>query len=139
MSGAVAQLVTLDGEEGIDNELWGGWPPAGFAFGNFPGAPCSAIHAIMPHEMEMEDVMHVKTVGKSGQISLGKALAGSGFIVETLPSGDIMLRRAVVVPLNERWVHEPAMRRKLAKADAWAQANAPEETDLDQLAAQYSR
>lgn len=93
----------------------------------------------MPHEMEMEDVMHVKTVGKSGQISLGKALAGSGFIVETLPSGDIMLRRAVVVPLNERWVHEPAMRRELAKADAWAQANAPEETDLDQLAAQYSR
>ena len=44
--------------------------------------------------------MQVKTVGKSGQISLGKALAGSGFIVEALPDGDIMLKRVVVVPLN---------------------------------------
>ena len=83
--------------------------------------------------------MQVKTVGKSGQISLGKALAGSGFIVEALPDGDIMLKRAVVVPLNERWAHEPVMQKKLAKADAWAQMHAPEETDLDQLAAQLSK
>jgi hypothetical protein len=93
----------------------------------------------MRHETEMGVSMQVKTVGKSGQISLGKALAGSGFIVEPLPDGDIMLKRAVVVPLNERWVHEPAMQRKLAKADAWAKTNAPEETDLDQLEAQLSK
>lgn len=77
--------------------------------------------------------MQIKTVGKSGQISLGKALAGMGFVVEPLPGGDIMLRRAVVVPLNERWAHEPEMAEKLAQADAWAQANTPQETDLDEL------
>jgi hypothetical protein len=87
----------------------------------------------------MEVSMQVKTVGKSGQISLGKALAGSGFIVEALPDGDIMLKRAVVVPLNERWAHEPVIKKKLAKADTWAQTHAPEETDLDQLEAQLSK
>lgn len=32
----------------------------------------------------------LKIVGKSGQISLGKALAGMGFVMETLHGGDIL-------------------------------------------------
>ena len=79
--------------------------------------------------------MHIKTVGKSGQISLGKAMAGMGFIVEEMPGGDIMLKRAVVVPLNERWAHEPGTKAKLAQADAWMRGNPPAETNLDQLEA----
>jgi len=75
----------------------------------------------------------IKTVGKSGQISLGKALAGMGFIMEELPGGDIMLRRAVVVPMNERWLHEPAMKEQLARADGWMRQNPPRKTDLDEL------
>lgn len=83
--------------------------------------------------------MHIKTVGKSGQISLGKALAGMGFIVEEMSSGDIMLKRAVVVPLNERWVHEPEMKAKLAQADAWLRGNPPSETNLDELEAKQGK
>ncbi len=80
--------------------------------------------------------MHaIKTVGKSGQISLGKALAGMEFIMEELPGGDIMLKRAVVVPMNERWLHEPAMKEKLAHADEWMRQNPPRETSLDELEA----
>lgn len=75
----------------------------------------------------------IKTVGKSGQISLGKALAGMGFIMEELPGGDIMLKRAVVVPMNERWLHEPAMKERLARADGWMRQNPPRKTDLDEL------
>ena len=82
----------------------------------------------------MEDVMHhIKTVGKSGQISLGKAMSGMGFIMEELPGGDIMLKRAVVVPMNERWLHEPAMKKKLARADEWMRKNPTQETNLDEL------
>lgn len=78
--------------------------------------------------------MHtIKTVGESGQISLGKALAGMGFIVEELPDGDIMLKRAVVVPMNECWLHVPAMKKKLAQADAWMRQKPPQETNLDEL------
>ena len=77
--------------------------------------------------------MEIKTVGRSGQISLGKALAGMGFIMEKLPGGDIMLRRAVVVPMNERWLHEPERKDRLTQADEWMQRNPPRETDLDEL------
>ena len=83
-----------------------------------------------------EVLMHtIKVVGKSGQISLGKALAGMEFLVEQLPGGDIVLKRAVVIPQNERWLHEPAMKEKLAKADAWMLENKPQETDIDALEA----
>ncbi len=80
--------------------------------------------------------MHaIKTVGRSGQISVGKALAGMDFIMEELPGGDIILKRAVVVPMNERWLHEPDMKQKLARADDWVRRNPPCETSLDDLEA----
>lgn len=75
----------------------------------------------------------LKTVGKSGQISIGKALAGREFVVEELPDGDIILKRAIVVPINERWLHEPAMKEKLARADEWMRQNPPRETGIDEL------
>jgi hypothetical protein len=75
----------------------------------------------------------IKTVGKSGQISVGKALAGMEFIMEQLPGGDIVLKRAVVVPMNETWLHEPAMKERLARAAEWRRQNPPCETDLDKL------
>ncbi len=82
-----------------------------------------------------EGVMNIKTVGKSGQISLGKALAGTEFIMEMLPDGDILLKHAVVMPINERWLHEPAMKAKLARADEWMRNNPAKETDLEKVAA----
>ncbi|MFM9969241.1 MAG: hypothetical protein ACKVQK_12695 [Burkholderiales bacterium] len=78
--------------------------------------------------------MQIKIVGKSGQISLGKSFAGMGFIMETLPGGDILLKHAVVVPVNERWLHEPAMKKKLARADQWMCDNPAKETDLKEFA-----
>jgi hypothetical protein len=86
-----------------------------------------------------ENAMQVKTVGKSGQISLGKAMAGMGFIMEEMPGGDIMLKRAVVVPLNEGWAHEPEMKAKLTRADAWMRENSAAETNLDQLEAKLDK
>lgn len=77
----------------------------------------------------------IKTVGKSGQISLGKALAGKGFIMEVLPGGDVILKHAVVVPMNERWLHEPDMKKRLAQADEWMRQNPPRKSDLDELEA----
>jgi hypothetical protein len=75
----------------------------------------------------------IKIVGKSGQISLGKALAGAEFIMEEQPGGDIVLKRAVVIPVDERWAHEPAIQEKLARADAWLRKNRPAATDLSAL------
>ena len=78
--------------------------------------------------------MHsIKTVGKSGQISLGKAMAGMGFIMEELPGGDIMLKRAVVVPMNERLL-DPAVQAQLEAAREWRKKNPAKATDLAALA-----
>ena len=80
-------------------------------------------HAVMQSCGIKEMMMELKVVGKSGQISVGKAMAGMGFIMETLPGGDILLKHAIVVPANERWLHEPAMKEKLARADEWMRNN----------------
>ena len=77
--------------------------------------------------------MHnIKTVGKSGQISLGKAMAGMGFIVQELPGGDIVLKRAVVIPMNERLL-DPAVHAELEAARKWRRSNPAKATDLAAL------
>jgi hypothetical protein len=83
-------------------------------------------------EIAME-VDTIRTVGRSGQISLGKALAGTSFLVEELPGGDVLLKRARVVPANEYWLHEPATKEKIDAALEWMRRNPPRETDLDAL------
>lgn len=77
-----------------------------------------------------------KTVGKSGQISLGKSLAGSEFIVETLPAEHIFLKRAGIIPANERWLHTPEMREKMARAEAWMRDHPLLENNLEELESQ---
>jgi len=77
----------------------------------------------------------VKTVGKRGQFCLGKTLAGVAFILEELPNGDLLLKRAVPLQEHERWLHTPQMRKKLAKADAWRRRHPPRETNLEALEA----
>lgn len=80
--------------------------------------------------------MDLKTVGRSGQISLGKDLAGTDFLVEKLADGDIILRRAKVVPLNEKWLNKPQVKERLARADEWMDENPPSETDVEALEAE---
>ena len=75
----------------------------------------------------------IKIVGKSGQISLGKLLAGKGFVLEILSTGDILLKHSVVVPAQEQWLHTPAMRKKLAQADAWMDRNVAAKTPLSDI------
>lgn len=78
--------------------------------------------------------MHaMKTVGKSGQITLGKSLVGQEFLIEELPTGDIMLKRASNIPAEELVFHTPQMTRALAEADQWFAKNPPRATDLDEL------
>ena len=80
----------------------------------------------------------VKTVGQSGQISVGKALIGRSFVVELLPDGDVLLKRAVIVPANEAWVHTPAMTARLTAAREWANRTPRRDTDLAALDRAYA-
>ena len=75
----------------------------------------------------------LKMVGTSGQLSLGKKYAGKYFKVEPQTDGAVLLRPMKVVPDAEAWVHEPAMREQLRRADEWARRTPRDETKLDEL------
>jgi hypothetical protein len=76
----------------------------------------------------------VKRIGETGQVSVGKSLAGKLVRVEPAPDG-IMLRFVVdVAEKDVWWLHEP-YKSKLKDAIAWARKNPPAETDLDALLA----
>ena len=75
----------------------------------------------------------VKLVGKSGQISLGKRLAGKRLRVEFREDGSILLTCVLVVPESELWTLEEPHRSRINRGLAWAAQNPPEETDLASL------
>lgn len=75
----------------------------------------------------------VKTVGSSGQISLGKQFAGRQVTVEELEPGVWLVKTARVIPDNELWVHQPAVKEALDRSLEWAANNPRSETDLDKL------
>jgi len=67
----------------------------------------------------------LKMVGNSGQISLGKKYAGKYFEVREQEDGVIVMTPMRVIPESEAWLHTLEMREKLARADAWMDADAP--------------
>ena len=75
----------------------------------------------------------IKTVGSSGQISLGKQYAGRHVLVDELEPGVWIVKVGEFVPENERWLQEPGAREDLEEAIAWAERNPPRETDLTEL------
>jgi hypothetical protein len=80
--------------------------------------------------------MTVKTVGASGQISLGKEYAGRTVIVENPEEGVWIIRTAQVIPESERWLHEEPAKSKLEAGLSWAAETPAAATDLDAFEAE---
>lgn len=79
----------------------------------------------------------VKTIGSSGQISLGKEYAGRPVLVEEIEEGVWLIKTARIIPDNEMWMHkEPAKspaKSRIDEAVKWADKNKSTETDLEAL------
>ncbi len=75
----------------------------------------------------------IKSIGSSGQISLGKEHAGRQVLVENPEPGVWVIRTATVIPDNEKWIHTPTIKKDLTAALAWAQKTPPKATDLSKL------
>ena len=73
----------------------------------------------------------VKTIGVNGQISLGKQYAGQQVLIEEREAGVWLIRAADVIPCNERWLHEPDHKAKLAAAISWAAENKASDVNDD--------
>jgi hypothetical protein len=83
--------------------------------------------------LAIETKTSVKVIGANGQISLGKEYAGRQVLVEEREPGVWFVRTAIVIPENERWLHEPKTAASLQAAMEWTVKNKPQETDLNTL------
>ena len=81
----------------------------------------------------------IKTVGKSGQISLGKNYAGKTLRMRRQPDGSILLTPVAVIPESQLWTLQEPHRSAIERGMAWAADNPPAETDLDELLARQDR
>lgn len=77
--------------------------------------------------------MTIKTIGASGQISLGKEYAGRTVMIENPGEGVWIIRTAQVIPDNEMWLHQEPAHAKVAAGLAWAEATPAEGTDIDEF------
>lgn len=75
----------------------------------------------------------VKSIGTSGQISLGKEYAGRQVLIEKPAEGVWIIRTASIIPDNETWLHNPATQQRLKSAIAWAKKNPARASSPDQL------
>ena len=78
----------------------------------------------------------IKRVGKSGQISLGKQLAGQYFREQRQDDGSIVLVPVVVLSKSHWSVRDEG---KIRNAIAWAAENPPQESDVDELVAKTEK
>ena len=62
----------------------------------------------------------IKSVGRSGQISLGKKFAGQTVLVDQIEAGVWIVKVGRFVPNNEQWLHQPKIRSEIDEAIAWA-------------------
>ena len=81
----------------------------------------------------------IKTVGRSGQISLGKKFAGQTVMLDEIEAGVWIVKIGRFIPDNEKWLHRPDVQAELNEAIAWAEGNPPEDTNLEELEARGKR
>jgi hypothetical protein len=77
----------------------------------------------------------IKTVGSSGQISLGKKFAGQTVLLDEIETGVWIVKLGRFIPENEKWLHRPEVQAELNEAIAWAEENPPKRTNFDKLEA----
>ncbi|MDY0223528.1 MAG: hypothetical protein RBR67_20580 [Desulfobacterium sp.] len=81
----------------------------------------------------------IKTVGSSGQISLGKKFAGQTVLLDEIDTGVWIVKLGRFIPDNERWLHQPGVQAELKEAIAWTEKNPPGDTNFEELEARIKQ
>ena len=81
----------------------------------------------------------IKRVGQSGQISIGRELAGKLLRLEQFDDGRLLLTPVVDVPESQLWTLAEPDKSRIERGLAWAAANPAKETDLAALVAGAKR
>jgi hypothetical protein len=81
----------------------------------------------------------IKTVGNSGQISLGKKFAGQTVMIDEIQTGVWIVKLGRFIPDDEKWLYEPDIQAELNEAIAWAEENSPKDTNFEKLEGRMKR
>ena len=81
----------------------------------------------------------IKTIGSSGQISLGKKFAGQNVMLDEIEAGVWIVKLGRFIPDNEKWLYKQDVQAELNEAIVWAEENPPEDTNFEKLEAQSKR
>jgi hypothetical protein len=82
---------------------------------------------------------NLKRVGESGQISIGRDLAGKLLRLERLEDGRLLLTPVVDIPETQLWTLREPHRSRIERGLAWAAKARPRETDVPALVAKAKR
>ncbi len=77
----------------------------------------------------------IKRVGESGQISVGRELAGKLLRVERLDDGRLVLTPVVDVAEHQLWTLREPDKSRIERGLSWAAVHTPKESNLAKLAA----
>jgi hypothetical protein len=83
--------------------------------------------------------LQLKTVGASGQLSLGKKYAGRTVSIEEPEEGVWVIKTCRVIPENELWMWEPETKARIDEALEWIAKHPRKESDLDALERKLNR
>jgi chromosomal replication initiation ATPase DnaA len=81
----------------------------------------------------------VKRVGQSGQISVGRELAGKLLRLEQLDGGRLLLTPVVDVPESQLWTLSEPHKSRIERGLAWAAKTPAKETNVGALVAKAKR
>ena len=65
----------------------------------------------------------IKTLGRSGQLALGKEYAGRSVLIDELEPGVWIIELGQFIPDSERWLDDTQVRQEVEEAIAWAERN----------------
>jgi hypothetical protein len=75
----------------------------------------------------------LKRVGQSGQITIGRKLAGKLLRVEELEDGRYVLTPVVDIPESQLWTLQEPHKSRIERGLTWAASTPPKKTNLDKL------
>jgi hypothetical protein len=81
----------------------------------------------------------IKRVGQSGQISVGRELAGKLLRLEQLDDGRLILTPVVDVPESQLWTLSEPHKSRIERGLAWAGVHPAQETNLAAVVAKAKR
>jgi hypothetical protein len=81
----------------------------------------------------------LKRVGQSGQISVGREMAGKLLRLEQLEDGRLLLTPVVDVPESQLWTLSEPHKSRIERGLVWASKTPAKESDLAALVAKATR